>query len=419
MVELAVEGLWSELGARGRQLLRFAAGGPFEIAAAPAGAARVAGLFALPGFVNARVHLDLSGIRGEELPRASFAEWVEALVARQRSQSPLERAAAVRSGAIELLGSGCVADGDIDAHGGGLEALRDLPLEGVVHRELLGSPPAERLADLERQLAEQARALAAAVDPAGAALPRLRSGLSPHAPYSTSAALYEQLFALARRHDASVASHVAESEEELVLLAEQRGPLWRLFERMRFTPPSWPLAASGPLAALDALSPPDGFVVIHGNRLNRTEIELCAKRRWPVVYCPRSHAYFGYAPHPAPALLAAGGTVALGTDSRASNSGLDLHAELATWRRLDRSLPDAVLLTAATAAGRRALRLPRAELVEGDPATFQLVRGRTAPLRSADELLPAAVRGELETVAVWIRGELAWSKERGVITLRP
>ncbi|MBL8841572.1 MAG: amidohydrolase family protein [Planctomycetes bacterium] len=414
MVEVAVDGLWSEGEVRGATLLRFAPDGALERHPAPAGtpaAARSArGLFALPGFVDAHVHLELSSMHGETLPHGSFSEWVAALVARQRSLGPDERAAAVRSGADELLSRGCVAIGDIDSHGETLAALSGSPLEGVVHREWLGAPSAERLAECERTLDEQQRALASLRIP-----PRRRAGLSPHAPYTTSPELYATLFDWVRRYAVPVASHVAESPEELLLLAEQRGPLAEFFGRIGFAPPRWPDARAGPLLALDALSPPPGFTVIHGNQLTPAEIARCAARRWPVVHCPRSHAYFGYSRNPARELLAAGVTVALGTDSRASNFGLDLHAELATWRARDPSLSDQQLLVAATAAGRCALGLPRAELRAGDAATFQLVRGRDGPLRTPDELLPAVVRGGTETVAVWIRGQLAWSMERGAI----
>lgn len=414
MVEVAVDGLWSEGEVRGPTLLRFAPEGALERHPASVGSSTAShaasGLFALPGFVDAHVHLELSSLHGETLPHGSFAEWLAALVARQRTLGPEERAAAVRSGANELLARGCVAIGDIDSHGGTLVALSDSPLEGVVHREWLGAPSAERLAEFERILAEQQHALASL-----RVSPRRRVGLSPHAPYTTSPELYATLFDWARRYAVPVASHVAESPEELLLLAEQRGPLAELFGRIGFAPPRWLEARAGPLLALAALDPPPGFTVIHGNQLTPAEIARCAARRWPVVYCPRSHAYFGYSRHPTRELLAAGVTVALGTDSRASNFGLDLHAELAAWRALDRSLSDQQLLLAATAAGRCALGLPRAELRAGDAATFQLVRGRERPLRSPDELLPAVVRGGTETVAVWIRGQLAWSAERGAI----
>ena len=47
-----------------------------------------------------------------------------------------------------------------------------------------------------------------------------------------------------------------------------------------------------------------------------------------VVYCPRTHAYFGHAAYPLAKMLAAGVNVVLGTDSRASNPDLNFLEEM-------------------------------------------------------------------------------------------
>ncbi len=412
MVEIAVDGSLSGCGIGGPQRLTFSADGPLHLAPRRDGART--GQYALPGFVDAHVHLELSRVRGEEIAHPTFAAWVAALIERQRNFGPGERAAAARDGAAQLLANGCVAIGDIDAQGETFAALANSPLEGVIYREWLGSPSAALAAELDRRFGEQAARLER-VAASGAERPRRRLGLSPHAPYSTSAELYERAFEWSRRHQVPLASHVAESQDELDLLAADRGPLRELFTRLRFAPPRWPRASEGALTAVAALAPPRGFVVIHGNRLRAAEIATCATSGWPVVFCPRSHAYFRYERHPSRELFDAGAIVALGTDSRASNLGLDLHAELAAWRSADAALSDAELFAAATANGRVALGLPRAELMEGDPATFQLVSARDGAPMDSRRLEAAAVRGDLVTEAVFIRGELAWSAERGVI----
>ena len=54
--------------------------------------------------------------------------------------------------------------------------------------------------------------------------------------------------------------------------------------------------------------------------------------RMAVVYCPRTHAWFGHPPYPLEKMLAAGVPVALGTDSRASSPDLSLLAEMRARR---------------------------------------------------------------------------------------
>lgn len=405
-MELEVAGGWRHGGPTGPLRLAFEPGRPLRVAPSAAGRASPP-LLALPAFANAHVHLELSRVHGETLPHADFAEWIEALVAARRAAAESDpvgaeaTAAALLEGAAALLACGVSAVGEIDSGGAALATLRTTPLEGVVHRELLGPLSADRLAALDDELAREA-----AAPPS-----RLRLGLSPHAPYTAGPELYRLAFERARRHGTPVASHVAESDAEVALLRERRGPLARLFERWRFAVPEWPGVEAGLLAAIAALDPPRGFVVIHGNRLDAGEVALLAARGWPLVHCPRSWRYFGHPAPPLAAALRAGATVALGSDSRASNEGLDLWAELAAWRAADRELPDEALLDAATRGGRRALALADAGLRDGERATFQIVARRDGKAQEPSRLPAAAVRGELRTVALVIEGAFAWRAE--------
>jgi cytosine/adenosine deaminase-related metal-dependent hydrolase len=74
-----------------------------------------------------------------------------------------------------------------------------------------------------------------------------------------------------------------------------------------------------------------------------------------VVYCPRTHAYFGHDPYPLPSLLAAGVTVALGTDSRASSPDLNFWAELRYMHRHFGDVAPADVLRMGTLNGAIAL----------------------------------------------------------------
>ncbi|MSR45946.1 MAG: hypothetical protein EXS13_02575 [Planctomycetes bacterium] len=384
----------------GPQSLAAAPGGPLRVDAMPASTNRRAlRRLALPAFANAHAHLDLSGVAGETLPHATFADWVAAVVASRRAQStPASLASAIREGAAALLASGCSAIGDIDSLGSAWSVLSEFPFEGVSYREWLGSPAPGALDSLEQLLERE-------VAQAG----RLRRGISPHAPYSTAPEVYRAAFRCAARLGTPIASHIAESQEEMELLCHRRGGLQQLFERWRVESPRWTGVESGALAAIARLQPPAGFVVIHGNGLSDRELEQCALNRWPLVHCPRSWRYFGHPPAPLRTALRLGVVLALGTDSRASNEGLDLWDELAAWRGADDELADDVLFAAATQGGRTALGLARAELEAGDRATFQLVERRDGGAQEPRTLLAAAVRGELRTVALVIEGVLAWS----------
>ena len=79
-------------------------------------------------------------------------------------------------------------------------------------------------------------------------------------------------------------------------------------------------------------------------------------RQVAVAFCPRTHAYFAHPKHPYRALLEAGVTVCLGTDSLASTPTLGILDEMRFLHGRDPSLPGATLLHMATLAGAHALR---------------------------------------------------------------
>jgi aminodeoxyfutalosine deaminase len=76
-----------------------------------------------------------------------------------------------------------------------------------------------------------------------------------------------------------------------------------------------------------------------------------------VVYCPRTHAYFGHPRYPLTSLVAAGARVALGTDSRASNPDLEMLKELRFAAAKHPEVAPAELLKMATIHGAEALGL--------------------------------------------------------------
>ena len=106
-------------------------------------------------------------------------------------------------------------------------------------------------------------------------------------------------------------------------------------------------------------------------------------------------------PAPLGAYLDAGVSVALGTDSRASNADLDVRAEMAALRASEPGLaPDAVWRM-ATEAGARALGLEAGRLSPGaraDLAAFE-VRGG-----GAEALLDELTAGTPPVRGTWIAG---------------
>ncbi len=158
---------------------------------------------------------------------------------------------------------------------------------------------------------------------------------------------------------APVAIHLAESREELELLATHAGPFRQLLDDLGVWNPGGIPRGSRPIDYIKLLAVAPRALVIHGNYLDAAEIAYLAGRadRMSVVYCPRTHAYFQHELYPLAAMLAAGVNVALGTDSRASNPDLSLLAEMRHIARHHPQIPTETIIQMGTLNGARALGL--------------------------------------------------------------
>ena len=311
----------------------------------------------LPGLVNVHAHPDLSLFRGalEDLP---FPDWILRLVNAQRAVLRDEDyAVAARWSLVEAVRAGITTLAATEASAATAVALRESGLRGIVFREVFGPDPAESDA-----------ALAALRDVLGALRQRessrIRIGVSPHAPYTVSDALFSAVADLARTEEVPLAIHIAESEAERLLVGQGRGPF---AARLRQRGIATPVRGRSPVEMLDRLgvlaSRP---LLIHCVDVDADDIRRIADHGCAVAHCPTANAKLGHGVAPLELLHAAGVRVGLGTDSVGSNNRMDLLEEArfasllqrALARRVDVLAPEA-LLRLCTIDGARALGLDR------------------------------------------------------------
>jgi cytosine/adenosine deaminase-related metal-dependent hydrolase len=147
-----------------------------------------------------------------------------------------------------------------------------------------------------------------------------------------------------------VTVHLAETAAEVELLEHHRGPFVAFLEELGVWDPTG--LAKNPEDVIRLSRHASSVAFAHGNYLRP---DCWFPHGGSVVYCPRTHAYFGHPPHPFRQLLARGVRVALGTDSLASNPDLDVLAEARFLHRLYPDTPGAQLLHMTTLAGAAAL----------------------------------------------------------------
>jgi cytosine/adenosine deaminase-related metal-dependent hydrolase len=347
----------------------------------------------LPGLVNAHTHLDLSGLKGKIPKPSSFLNWLRAVIQHRRGLTPEQAPADIRGGITECLAGGTTLVGDISSQGLSWPLLAASPLRAVVYYELLG---------LSKTRAKQSWEDARAWLSAHPATNTCRPGLSPHAPYSVRRSLFRCAALLSAREKLSLAIHIDETPEEKELISARKGPMVQFLMELGVWDESG-LVNEGELfrhvRGADALS------FAHGNYLDPKRYETGGS----IVYCPRTHAYFGHPPHPVRDLLAQGVNVAFGTDSLGSNPDLHMLAEMRFLHQRRPDLAGATVLRMATLNGAKALGW--------DDETGSLSAGKSAdlvvvPIRAArDDPYRSFLESEETLRAVFCRGKLCFGRQ--------
>ena len=157
---------------------------------------------------------------------------------------------------------------------------------------------------------------------------QLRLGVSPHAPYTVSAPLYDAVAQFARLEQLPIAVHVAESPEETALVRDGAGPFAEALrargisvEARRVSPVTY-LMQRGVIKV--------GTLCIHCVQVDEADVELLRVLRASVAHCPRSNAAHRHGRLPLALFRKARVAVGLGTDSVVSVGELDLWAEAET-----------------------------------------------------------------------------------------
>jgi len=344
----------------------------------------------LPGLVNAHAHLELSGCAAGDSP-ASFIEWIASL---QGKLGPApDFAAAAKAGAGQSLSFGVTAAGDISQHCHITRpALRDGPLRVVSYGEAIGIGVSRRKVD-ER--------LARAIDRSTAS-DRLTIGLSPHAPYSLERDDYFRVARTACELNLPLATHLNELPYEREFLERRSGPFRELLERLGLWQDEIETFAGSPmqLAKAAGLVHSPTALFAHVNYCDDDELAALASGQASVVYCPRTHAYFGHPPHRWRDMLAAGINVAVGTDSCASSPDLNLVDDLRLLHRIAPDVPAQTLWEMATIRGARAIAqqslVGSIEVAKAADLTIFLVQ--------SDDPLTEILESSALPAEVWIAG---------------
>jgi aminodeoxyfutalosine deaminase len=304
----------------------------------------------LPGLINAHCHLDYTLMRGAILSTQGFARWVKRINSLKRSLTDSDYLRATQLGFDELRKHGTTTVLNIVANPQIFPLLPPPPIRTWFFLELIDVRP-------RPWIDEHAFGSWLFLSEGGERLGGL--GLSPHAPYTASAKMYETALACSRSFDLLVTTHVAESSEEYAMFSNSSGELYDFLQKLGR--PMNDCGSTSPLRYLteNRLISPD-CIVAHLNELDDADFELLSRKEWrnlQVVHCPKSHRFLHHKRFPLEELSQRGLNICLGTDSLASNDSLNLFSEMRTAKKVYQSLSARDLLEMVTIRPARALKL--------------------------------------------------------------
>lgn len=373
----------------------------------------------LPGLVNAHTHLELTAMRGF-LEDLAFEDWIDTL--RRSRTAVLDDEAlldSARLGVIEGVEHGVTTFADTSASGITARAMRECGVRGIMYQEVFGPDPAtcnEAMADLDR------RVTALSADQTDL----VRTGVSPHAPYTVSDELYRATARYAVANSLPIAMHIAESDAEQALVCRGSGIFAKWHARRGIAVQPRARSPIALLADLDAL--PQASLLIHAVNADATDIRTIVRHGACVAHCPTSNAKFGHGIAPLDAFLAAGIDVGLGSDSVASNNRMDMldEARMAVLSaNLRARSPEALgarqAIALATIGGARAVGSSHVtgSLEPGksaDLAAFRLDTSRANPSQDPEAALVFAMGGSRAFLVVVAGRHLV---EHGELMMQP
>ena len=326
----------------------------------------------IPGLVNTHTHLELTAMRGYlEQEESDFFAWLRKLTrARLEQMTADDIQVSATWGACEAVRAGITSVGDAsDSALLSMRAIQEVGMRGVVFQESFG-PDARLVAEnfdrLKSKVGELREVESALV----------RTGISPHAPYSVCGPQLELIADYALSERLPLMMHAAESAAEEMFVRDGCGIFADGLKNRNI---EWTTPGVSTLQHLKQRGILETQPLLaHCIRVDENDLVALHETNSKVAHCPKSNAKLGHGRAPLAKFIDRGIAVGLGSDSVASNNTSDILEEArfaALVARADRQVSAGEVFTTATIGGARCLGLGGVvgELAEGAEADLAVI----------------------------------------------
>lgn len=354
----------------------------------------------VPGLINAHTHLELTSLHDCISYNGDFADWIRCLIDARNKWLESEYISSIREGIAKCIEAGTTTIADITRSGLALDELKKSKLRKILFYELIDFNPyrADSTIDAYKEKTGNIREDNL-----------LSIGIFPHAPYTVSGELYRRCAIVSKELNIRIATHLSETNEEIEFLTRGSGGLVALLRDHdmldNWRPPG--LRPVRYLTNMGALK--DGWMFIHCNYVTEDEMEDIRLSNSSVVFCPRSHKYFGHENHPFCKFIEHGINVALGTDSLASNDSLSILDEMKFLYEKHKELMPRDILYMGTVAGAIALRMENkiGRLEPGFDADITVIK---LPEEGASDVYEGILSNDSECTFTVVSGSVCYDK---------
>jgi aminodeoxyfutalosine deaminase len=271
-----------------------------------------------PGFINAHTHIELSHLQGKIPQQTGITGFIKNL---EQVRMEGEILSSIKNAEKELLNNGVVAIGDIVNSSDTLQLKLQSKILSHSFVEIFAANPVN--ADLA---ISKGKILYTKFTQSG-----LKCSITPHAPYSVSTALWEKISNNQEENPAIWSIHNQESADENLLFINKTGKFQEILQNFNPSFHSWIAPGKTSLQfMMQYLHIPERILLVHNTFTSAEDLDALTpfRDKTYLVLCPKSNLYIENSLPQAVLFDSKGYTIAIGTDSLASNNNLSILEEM-------------------------------------------------------------------------------------------